>query len=85
MSLESYGGMILTEQVPRTRTKACPSATLSTTNPTCTDQGANAVFRGKRPATNRLSHSTAKVHISNEAACEVKYRIYFNLKKCFKI
>jgi hypothetical protein len=43
----------------RTRIKTCPSATLSTTNPTCTDQGANPGLRSERPATNRLSHGTA--------------------------
>ena len=39
--------------------KTCPSATLSTTNPTWTDAGSNPGLRGQRPATNRLSHGTA--------------------------
>ena len=39
--------------------KTCPSATLSTINPTWTDQGSNQGLRGERPATNRLSHGTA--------------------------
>jgi hypothetical protein len=39
--------------------KTCPSATLSTTNPTWTESGSNPGFRGGRPATNRLSHGTA--------------------------
>jgi hypothetical protein len=39
--------------------KTCPSATLSTTNPTWTDPGSNPGFRSERPATNRLSHGTA--------------------------
>jgi len=43
----------------RTRRKTCPSATLSTTNPTWIDPGANPGLRGERPATNRLSHGTA--------------------------
>jgi hypothetical protein len=34
MSFESDGGMILTGENRRTRRKTCPSATLSTTNPT---------------------------------------------------
>jgi hypothetical protein len=34
-----------------------PSATLSTTNPTWIDPGANQGLRGERPATNRLSHA----------------------------
>jgi hypothetical protein len=52
MSLESDGGMILTEDNRRTRRKTYPSATFSTTNPTCTDPGANPGLRGERPATN---------------------------------
>jgi hypothetical protein len=47
--------MKLTGENRRTRGKTCPSATLSTTNPTWTDPG----LRGERPATNRLSHGTA--------------------------
>jgi hypothetical protein len=51
--------MKLTEETRRTRGKTCPSATLSTTNPTWTDSGSNPVLRGGRPAANRLSHGTA--------------------------
>jgi hypothetical protein len=40
--------------------KSCPSATLSTTNPMWTYPGSNPGLRGERPATNRLSHGTAK-------------------------
>ena len=39
--------------------KTCPSATLSTTNPTWTDPGSNPDLRGGRPATNLLNHDTA--------------------------
>jgi hypothetical protein len=39
----------------RTRRKTCPSATLSTTNPTWIDPD----LRGEKPATNNLSHGTA--------------------------
>jgi hypothetical protein len=59
MSLESDGGMILTGENRRTRRKTCPSATLFTINPTWIDPGANPDLRGKRPATNDLSHGTA--------------------------
>jgi hypothetical protein len=48
----------------RTRRKPCPSATLSTTNPTWTDQGANPGLRGERPATNHLSHATAPINLT---------------------
>jgi hypothetical protein len=55
MSLESDGGMILTGENRKTRRNTCLSATLSTTNPTWIDQGANPGLRGERPATNDLS------------------------------
>jgi hypothetical protein len=42
----------------RTRRKTCPSATLSTTNPTWTEPGSNPGLRGGRPAANRLSDGT---------------------------
>jgi hypothetical protein len=39
--------------------KICPSATLSTTNPTWTSLCANPGLRGEKPATNRISYATA--------------------------
>jgi hypothetical protein len=51
--------MKLTGDNRSTRGKTCPSATLSTTNPTWTNPGSNPGLRGERPATNRLSHGTA--------------------------
>jgi hypothetical protein len=59
--MESDGGMILTGENRRTRRKTCPSATLSTINPTQIDPGANPGLRGERPATSDLSHGTAPV------------------------
>jgi hypothetical protein len=50
---------ILTGENRRTRRKTCPSATLSTTNPTWIEPGANPGLRGERPGTNDLSHGTA--------------------------
>jgi hypothetical protein len=52
---------ILTGENRRTRRKTCPSATLSTTNPTWIDPGANPGLRGKIPATSDLSHGTARL------------------------
>jgi hypothetical protein len=51
--------MKLTEESRSTRGKTCPTAALSTTNPTWTDPGSNPDLRGGRPAANRLSHGTA--------------------------
>jgi hypothetical protein len=48
-----YGGMILTEENLRTRRKPCPNATLSSTNPSWTDLGANPDLRDGTPTTNR--------------------------------
>jgi hypothetical protein len=51
--------MKLTGENRSTRGKTCPSATLSTTNPTWTDPGSKPGLRGGRPAANPLSHGTA--------------------------
>jgi hypothetical protein len=51
MSLESDGGMILTGENRRTRRKTCPSATLTTTNPTWIDPGENPGLRRERRLT----------------------------------
>jgi hypothetical protein len=46
---------------PKYSKKTCPSATLSTTNPTLPDPGSNPGRRGGKSATNRLSYGAAKV------------------------
>jgi hypothetical protein len=43
--------MKLTGENRSIRGKICPSATLCTTNPTCTDPGLNPELRCDRPAT----------------------------------
>jgi hypothetical protein len=49
----------------------CPSATLSTTNPTSPDLGSNPSRRGGKPATNRLSYgATCSVHLVNYHSLE---------------
>jgi hypothetical protein len=40
----------------RTQRKICPSATLSTTDPTWIDMGVNLGFWGERPAITCLNH-----------------------------
>jgi hypothetical protein len=44
---------------PKYSEKTCPSATLSTTNPSWPDLGSNSGRRSWKPATNRLSYGTA--------------------------
>jgi hypothetical protein len=57
--MEKHGGMVLTGENQRTCRKSCPSATLSTTNPTQTDPGMKLGLHGERVATNRLSYGMA--------------------------
>jgi hypothetical protein len=59
MSMESHDEIILTEENRRARRKTCPSATLSTINPTWTGPREDPGLRGERPATNRLNHGKA--------------------------
>jgi hypothetical protein len=63
----------LTGENRSTRGKTCPSATLSTTNPTWTDPGSNLVLRVERPATNRLSHDTATSPLMDPVLSQAKH------------
>jgi hypothetical protein len=47
------------QRKPKYSEKTCPSATLSTTNPTWPDPGSNPGRRDGKPATNRLSYGAA--------------------------
>jgi hypothetical protein len=48
---------------PKYSEKTCPSATLSTTNPTWSDLGSNPSCRGGKPATNSMSYgTTSQIH-----------------------
>jgi hypothetical protein len=49
--------------------KTCPSTTLSTTNPTWTNLGANLGLSGERPAINHLSHGTVISVITKHVIC----------------
>jgi hypothetical protein len=51
--------MKVTEENQSTWGKTCPSATLSTTNPTWTEPGSNPGLPGESLVTNCLSHDTA--------------------------
>jgi hypothetical protein len=51
--------MILTGENGRTWRETCPSASLSTTNPTWTDMSANPGRHREMPVTNHLSHDMA--------------------------
>jgi hypothetical protein len=71
----SPGGMILTGETRKTRRKTCPSATLSTTNPTWTEPGENPGLRCGWPATNRLS--TARNTLTGQAnCCEPTFKVH---------
>jgi hypothetical protein len=47
------------QRKPKYSEKTCPSATLSTTNPTWLDPGLNPDRRGGKSATNRLGYGAA--------------------------
>jgi hypothetical protein len=57
------GGMILAGETEEKK-KMCTGATLSTTDPTRTNPGANQCLRNERPVTNRISHDTANHNVS---------------------
>jgi hypothetical protein len=58
-----FGGMRIGRGKPKYSEKICPSATLSTTNPTWPYQVSNPGRRGGKPATNRLSYGSAKLFV----------------------
>jgi hypothetical protein len=57
---------------PKYSEKTCPSATFSTTNPTWPDLGSNPGRRCGKPATNRLSYSTAMSAVSPNILTEIR-------------
>jgi hypothetical protein len=54
--------------------KTCPSATLSTTNPTWLDPGDNPGRRGGKPANNRLSYGAVSSWKDNETYSRVQIK-----------
>jgi hypothetical protein len=63
----------------RTWRKTCPSATLTTTNSTWIEPGANKGLRDERPAANDLSHGTAPtVHLLHPS--EIQFLTVASLK-----
>jgi hypothetical protein len=60
---------------PKYSEKTCPSATLSTTNPTWPDPGSNPGRRGGKAATNRLSYVGAKLQETSHKAANVPVEI----------
>jgi hypothetical protein len=58
----------------RTRRQTCPSATLSATNPTWIDLGANPGLRGEKPATNDLSHGTTTVTLTRASTATIVFK-----------
>jgi hypothetical protein len=59
MDMKNQREMMLAGENRRTRRKTYPSVTLSTTNPTWIDPGANPGLLSERPTTNCLSRGTA--------------------------
>jgi hypothetical protein len=59
LGTSATSGLLYLPRVTVRLEKTCPSATLSTTNPTWPDPGANPGRRGGKPWTNRLSFGGA--------------------------
>jgi hypothetical protein len=57
---------------PKYSGKTCPSAALSTTNPTWIGPGSNPGLRGERPATNLLNHGTASTALTTHLLLRYK-------------
>jgi hypothetical protein len=76
--------MILAGENRRTRRKTYPSATLSTTNPTWIDPGANTDLRDERPATNRLSHGTACFLLAMRNSIDIYKRRHVQYEWCLR-
>jgi hypothetical protein len=83
---------ILTEKTRITWRKTCPSAILSTTNPTWIDLDTKPGLRGEKPATNNMSHGKAYDHISEvfiKFVCQISMtelsrRIFVKTKDLFQ-
>jgi hypothetical protein len=69
--LWKIGEMVLTGKDRNIRRKTCPTATLSTINPTWIDLGSNPDLRGERPATIYLGHAKALPFIN--IPCPLRY------------
>jgi hypothetical protein len=61
---------------PEYSEKTCPSATSSTTIPTCLDLGSNPGRRFGKPATNRLSYGTAVCKLYMQLYLSVDIRVH---------
>jgi hypothetical protein len=72
----SNGGMMLTVGKRRTRRKTWPSATLSNTNPKCTQTGVNPDLGGERQATNFLNHNRAQEQKYAKSIIRVQWTNY---------
>jgi hypothetical protein len=65
MSVEQSEEWELAGEIEVLGEKTCPSATLSTTNPTSPDLGSNPGRRGGKPATNRMSYGAAFIDVTS--------------------
>jgi hypothetical protein len=74
---ESGAAVRITGEKRSTRRETCPSATLSTTNPTCSDLEWNHDLRGERPTTNCPCHGT--VHDNYYEQVEADWSSFFEI------
>jgi hypothetical protein len=62
---------------PKYSAETCPSAILSTTNPTWPDPGANPGRCSGKPATSRLSCGTADLHLTSPYRLQLSHETIF--------
>jgi hypothetical protein len=69
--------------------KTCPSASLSTTNPTLPDPGSNPGRRSRKPATNRLSYGTTNEcltpNVFEQVWIQFSYCLVTKYNVCFSV
>jgi hypothetical protein len=63
----AVGGMNEWHRKPKFSEKTCPSAAVSTADPTTLDPGSNPDRRGGKPATDRLIQGTANFNATCKA------------------
>jgi hypothetical protein len=75
----SNGGMIVTGEHQRTQRKTCPTATLTTANPTWTALGVNLGLHGEKPVSSHLYYGMAQfLHI-------IRSRIWLGSRNPFSL
>jgi hypothetical protein len=71
-------------KIGRGNRSICPSATLTTTNPTWPDMGLNTGRRDGKPVTNRLSYDTTNIQLRSDSRLFCKIWLHGYDPLCFR-